>query len=183
MPQRGRIALFNRSYYEEVLVVRVHPEYLDAQQLPEHQIKDGTDKLWESRYHEINTMEQWWTNNNMLVLKFFLHVSKEEQKKRFLERIDDHEKHWSSTRATSANGGTGTSTCAPTSKCSPRRAQARAVVRDPGGQEMVRPRGRGGCDHEADQRAEVGVSENQRGRKGEAGGIAGEFDERKVSAF
>ncbi len=94
MPQRGRIALFNRSYYEEVLVVRVHPEFLDAQQLPEHQIKDGTDKLWESRYHEINTMEEWWTNNNMLVLKFFLHVSKEEQKKRFLERIDDHEKHW-----------------------------------------------------------------------------------------
>jgi len=94
MPARGRIALFNRSYYEETLVVRVHPEFLDAQRLPESQTAKGIDKLWESRYNEINTMERWWTNNNMLVLKFFLHVSREEQKKRFLERIDDPEKHW-----------------------------------------------------------------------------------------
>lgn len=94
MPQRGRIALFNRSYYEETLVVRVHPEYLDAQKLPEWQTKNGTDKLWEHRYDEINGMERWWTDNNMLVLKFFLHVSRDEQKKRFLERIDDPEKHW-----------------------------------------------------------------------------------------
>ena len=94
MPARGRIALFNRSYYEETLVVRVHPEYLDAQKLPEWQTKGGTDKLWQYRYDEINGMERWWTDNNMLVLKFFLHVSRDEQKKRFLERIDDPEKHW-----------------------------------------------------------------------------------------
>lgn len=91
LPNRGHIGIFNRSYYEEVLVVRVHPEFLDRQQLPP-QLK-GED-IWKRRYEEINNFEKYLTDNGMVVLKFFLNVSKEEQKKRFLERIEEPEKNW-----------------------------------------------------------------------------------------
>ncbi len=91
LPNRGHIGIFNRSYYEEVLVVRVHKEFLDRQQLPPH--LKGED-IWKRRYEEINNFEKYLTDNGMVVLKFFLHVSKEEQEKRFLERIEEPEKNW-----------------------------------------------------------------------------------------
>lgn len=93
LPPRGEIAIFNRSYYEEVLVVRVHPEFLDAQWLPPELRKDHK-KLWRARFDEINEFESMRKRNNILLLKFFLHVSKKEQRKRFLERLDDPEKNW-----------------------------------------------------------------------------------------
>ncbi|HEY9734600.1 MAG TPA: polyphosphate kinase 2 family protein [Drouetiella sp.] len=90
-PERGYIGIFNRSYYEEVLVTRVHPELLVKQNLP----PDLRDKnIYKRRYEEISSYEKYLVNNGILVLKFFLHVSKEEQRKRFLERIDLKEKHW-----------------------------------------------------------------------------------------
>jgi PPK2 family polyphosphate:nucleotide phosphotransferase len=91
IPEKGRIGIFNRSYYEEVLVVKVHPEMLENQHLPE--LKDP-EKLWRRRYEEINNFEKYLTRNGIIVLKFFLNVSKDEQKKRFLERIDKPEKNW-----------------------------------------------------------------------------------------
>jgi len=92
LPERGRIGIFNRSYYEEVLVVRVHPEFLARQRLPEG-LAEG-DKLWRHRFDAINALERHLTRSGTRVLKFFLHVSKEEQKKRFLERIDNPAKNW-----------------------------------------------------------------------------------------
>lgn len=92
LPERGRIGIFNRSYYEEVLVVRVHPEFLAAQQLPEV-LKTDKD-IWKRRFREINNFEEYLTNNGVTILKFFLNVSKAEQKRRFLERIDRPEKNW-----------------------------------------------------------------------------------------
>ncbi len=91
LPERGRIGIFNRSYYEEVLVVRVHPELLKAQRLP-----NGEDlkKLWKQRFEEINNFERYVASNGIIPLKFFLHVSKEEQKRRFLKRINTAEKNW-----------------------------------------------------------------------------------------
>lgn len=91
LPERGRIGIFNRSYYEEVLVVRVHPEFLAKQQLPP---RAKGRQIWKRRFEEINNFEKYLVNNGILVLKFFLHVSKEEQKRRFLERIDRPEKNW-----------------------------------------------------------------------------------------
>jgi PPK2 family polyphosphate:nucleotide phosphotransferase len=91
LPERGKIGIFNRSYYEEVLVVRVHPRVLRAQKLPEALI---TRHIWEHRYEDINAFEQYLTRNGVVVLKFFLHLSKKEQKKRFLERLEDSKKNW-----------------------------------------------------------------------------------------
>ncbi len=95
MPQRGRFGIFNRSYYEEVLVVKVHPEFLLAQNLPDIKSVDDVDNnFWENRYRQINDLEKHLVENGTIVLKFFLNVSKEEQKERFLERIDDPSKNW-----------------------------------------------------------------------------------------
>jgi len=91
MPERGRIGIFNRSHYEEVLVVRVHPEYLDYQKLPESQ---NPKKLFERRYESIRNMEKHWFENGTVIIKFWLNVSQKEQKKRFLDRIDDPEANW-----------------------------------------------------------------------------------------
>jgi PPK2 family polyphosphate:nucleotide phosphotransferase len=91
VPERGKIGIFNRSYYEEVLVVRVHPTLLQAQRLPDSSI---TKHIWEQRYDDINTFEHYLTRNGIVIRKFFLHVSKEEQKKRFLERLEDSKKNW-----------------------------------------------------------------------------------------
>lgn len=91
VPQRGRIGIFNRSYYEEVLVVRVHPTYLKAQKLPDCLI---TKHIWTERYEDINAFERYLTRNGVVIRKFFLHVSKKEQKKRFLERLEDSKKNW-----------------------------------------------------------------------------------------
>ncbi|NJL07704.1 MAG: polyphosphate kinase 2 family protein [Methylacidiphilales bacterium] len=91
LPERGRIGIFNRSYYEEVLVARVHPEVLARQKLPPELV---TDRIWEERFEDIRTFERYLARNGTVILKFFLHVSKAEQKQRFLERIDDPAKNW-----------------------------------------------------------------------------------------
>src|SRR5881392_1496092 len=91
LPNRGQIGIFNRSYYEELLVVRVHPQYLEKQKLPPQLI---TKKIWKERFGDIRNFEQYLTRNGVVVRKFFLHVSKEEQKRRFLLRIDDPSKNW-----------------------------------------------------------------------------------------
>jgi PPK2 family polyphosphate:nucleotide phosphotransferase len=91
LPERGRIGIFNRSYYEETLVVRVHPELLMKQKLPQELI---TKAIWEERYRDIRHFERYLTRNGVIVRKFFLNVSREEQKKRFLERLDNPAKNW-----------------------------------------------------------------------------------------
>jgi len=91
VPERGRIGIFNRSYYEETLVVRVHQNFLDGQKLPPDV---RTKDLWKRRFHDITNFERYLAHNGVLVLKFFLHVSKEEQRQRFLARIDDAGKNW-----------------------------------------------------------------------------------------
>jgi PPK2 family polyphosphate:nucleotide phosphotransferase len=91
VPERGKIGIFNRSYYEEVLVVRVHPNVLQNEKIPEKLI---TKKIWEERYEDINAFERYLSRNGIVVLKFFLHLSKKEQKKRFLSRLEDSEKNW-----------------------------------------------------------------------------------------
>ena len=91
LPERGRIGIHNRSYYEEVLVARVHPEILAAQQLPDER---RTPRIWKERFAQINDFERYLVENGTIPIKFFLHVSKEEQKRRFLARIDEPEKNW-----------------------------------------------------------------------------------------
>jgi len=90
-PARGKIGIFNRSYYEEVLVVRVHPEFLDMQRIPDSL---RGKHFWKQRYEDINAFERYLTRNGIAIRKFFLNVSKEEQKKRFLSRLDDSAKNW-----------------------------------------------------------------------------------------
>jgi PPK2 family polyphosphate:nucleotide phosphotransferase len=91
LPERGRIGIFNRSYYEEMIVVRVHPEFLAGQKLPQQLVGK---RIWKDRAADIRNVERYLTNNGVIVRKFFLNVSKNEQKKRFLERIDMPEKNW-----------------------------------------------------------------------------------------
>lgn len=99
MPERGRLGVFNRSYYEEVLVVRVHPEILtEYQQLPAELTTD-TEAVFESRFNEIRNFEQYATNNGIKVVKFFLNVSEEEQRSRLLARLDAPDKHWKFSQA------------------------------------------------------------------------------------
>jgi PPK2 family polyphosphate:nucleotide phosphotransferase len=92
LPERGRIGVFNRSYYEEVLIVRVHPEILRRQGLPEELRDDKT--IWKERYRSITNLERHLAGNGTRIIKFFLHLSKDEQRKRFLARIDDPDKNW-----------------------------------------------------------------------------------------
>jgi PPK2 family polyphosphate:nucleotide phosphotransferase len=91
LPERGRIGIFNRSYYEETLVVRVHPELLKSQKLPSELSKKD---IWNGRFKDIRNFESYLARNGVLILKFFLHLSKDEQKKRFLARLDDPNKNW-----------------------------------------------------------------------------------------
>lgn len=91
LPERGRIGIFNRSYYEETLVVRVHPEFLAGQKLPEECV---TKHIWDERFQDIRAFERYMHRNGTIVRKFFLHVSKEEQQKRFLARLDEPDKNW-----------------------------------------------------------------------------------------
>jgi len=95
LPERGRIGIFNRSYYEEVLIVRVHPDLVLRQRLPEiHSLQDINDEFWKKRYQQINRMEEHLVDNGTIILKFFLNVSRKEQKARFLDRINDPDKNW-----------------------------------------------------------------------------------------
>jgi PPK2 family polyphosphate:nucleotide phosphotransferase len=91
LPERGRIGIFNRSYYEEALVVRVHQKILDGQKLPPELI---TKNIWKERFRDMRTFERYLSNNGVIVRKFFLHVSRKEQKKRFLERLENPDKQW-----------------------------------------------------------------------------------------
>jgi PPK2 family polyphosphate:nucleotide phosphotransferase len=102
LPERGRIGIFNRSYYEEVLVVRVHPELLAKQKLPPERIDDD---IWKQRYKEIRGFERYLVHNGVAIRKFFLHLSRKEQKKRFLARIDDPAKNWKFSSADAAERG------------------------------------------------------------------------------
>ncbi|MBN1279850.1 MAG: polyphosphate kinase 2 family protein [Chlorobiaceae bacterium] len=97
LPERGRIGIFNRSYYEEVLIVRVHPEILLHQGIPEAHMNNGD--VWKERYRSINNLERHLHRNGTRILKFFLHLSREEQRRRFLERIDKPEKNWKFSKA------------------------------------------------------------------------------------
>jgi PPK2 family polyphosphate:nucleotide phosphotransferase len=92
LPERGRIGIFNRSYYEEVLIVRVHPEILRSQGLPDKLIDEKN--IWQGRYRSIVDLEKHLYRNGTRIIKFFLHLSKEEQRKRFIDRIDDPDKNW-----------------------------------------------------------------------------------------
>ena len=91
VPERGKIGIFNRSYYEEVLVVRVHPEFLEGQKLPPELV---TKRIWDERFQDIRHFERYLSRNGVVVRKFFLHVSRAEQKRRFLERLETPEKNW-----------------------------------------------------------------------------------------
>jgi PPK2 family polyphosphate:nucleotide phosphotransferase len=91
LPERGRIGIFNRSYYEEVLVVRVHPEFLAKEHLPQEL---NGKKIWKNRFEDISNLESYLTRNGTVIRKFFLKVSKEEQRRRFLARLDEPEKNW-----------------------------------------------------------------------------------------
>jgi PPK2 family polyphosphate:nucleotide phosphotransferase len=91
LPERGRIGVFNRSYYEEVLVVRVHPEFLEGQKLPQGLV---TEDIWKERFCDINAFERYATRQGIGILKFFLNVSRDEQRRRFLARLDEPEKNW-----------------------------------------------------------------------------------------
>jgi PPK2 family polyphosphate:nucleotide phosphotransferase len=91
LPERGRIGIFNRSYYEETLVTRVHPEFLALQKLP---VEPDPKRIWEERFEDIANFERYLSRNGIVVCKFFLHVSRKEQKRRFLERLDNPEKNW-----------------------------------------------------------------------------------------
>ena len=97
LPERGRIGIFNRSYYEEVLIARVHPEILRGEGLPEEYANDGS--IWQTRYQSILDLERHLDRNGTRIVKFFLHLSKDEQRKRFQERIDDPDKRWKISRA------------------------------------------------------------------------------------
>jgi len=91
LPERGRIGIFNRSYYEEVLVVRVHKELLEKERIPKHLV---TKDVWKERFEDINAFERYLTRNGIVILKFFLNLSRQEQKKRFLERLEMPAKNW-----------------------------------------------------------------------------------------
>ena len=102
LPERGRIGIFNRSYYEELIVVRVHPEFLERQKLPTELVGK---KIWKERASDICNVERYLSNNGVVIRKFFLNVSKKEQKKRFLERLDNPEKNWKFSAADMAERG------------------------------------------------------------------------------
>jgi PPK2 family polyphosphate:nucleotide phosphotransferase len=102
LPERGRIGIFNRSYYEETLVVRVHPELLAKQKIPPQLM---TKNIWEERYEDIRNVERYLARNGVVIRKFFLHVSAGEQKKRFLERLDNSAKNWKFSSADSRERG------------------------------------------------------------------------------
>ena len=108
LPERGRIGTINRSYYEEVLILRVHPELLHAEALAEP--PDNDHAFWQHRYRSIRDLERHLHANGTRVVKFFLHLSKEEQRKRFLERIDEPDKNWKFSAQTSRKGASGTIT-------------------------------------------------------------------------
>ena len=166
LPERGRIGIFNRSYYEDVLVVKVHPELI-GRQLPRKKEKLGK-KFWEQRYEDINAFERHLVRNGTVILKFFLNVSKEEQKARFLERLSRPEKHWKFSSADLAERGFWDdymdayedALAATSTKWAPWHV-------DPGGQQMDHAGRRGGHCHDGHSRSRPQVPRSER-RAGEA---------------
>ena len=120
LPERGRIGIFNRSYYEEVLIVRVHPEILRSEAIPDTPHHDK--EVWHDRYRSIVDLEKHLHRNGTRIIKFFLHLSKEEQRKRFLARIDEPEKNWKFSAADIAERDSGSSTSTPMRNASVRQA-------------------------------------------------------------
>ena len=145
LPNRGHIGIFNRSYYEEVLVVRVHQELLEKQKLPPELV---TKHIWEERFEDIRNFEQYLARNGVVVLKFFLHLSKKEQKRRFLERLENPDKHWKFSTADMAERAVLGSIHGGLRRHDPAyRDSVRAVARGARGQQMVHAGGGGGGDH------------------------------------
>ena len=123
LPERGRIGIFNRSYYEEVLIARVHPEILRNEDVPDG--KPHGKGIWDHRYRSILDLERHLSRNGTRIIKFYLHLSKEEQRKRFLERIDRPEKNWKFSAADIESGATGSSIWQPMRRASLQPAPAR----------------------------------------------------------
>jgi PPK2 family polyphosphate:nucleotide phosphotransferase len=137
LPERGRIGIFNRSYYEEVLVVRVHPEVLRRQRLPPRSVGK---RIWDERLADIAHFEDYLTRQGTILLKFFLHVSREEQKKRFMARLDKPRKHWKFSSADIRERGFWGRLHARLRGSDPRhRDAASTLVRRPRGQQVVHP--------------------------------------------
>ena len=165
LPERGRIGIFNRSYYEETLVVRVHPEFLAKQTLPPELV--GKD-IWKNRFQDIRSFERYLGRNGIVIRKFFLHVSKEEQKRRFLERLENPEKNWKfSANDIKERAFWDDYMAAYEDMIRQTASQGRAVVRGARGQQVVHPRGGG---RRGDRRAVLARPALPEGRRGEAEG-------------
>jgi len=160
LPERGRIGIFNRSYYEEVLVVRVHPELLQRQQIPGELV---TKRIWQERYEDINAVERYLARNGYVIRKFFLHLSKKEQAKRFEKRLDEPDKQWKFSLGDLHEPGRMEGLRRGVrGHDSSHRHVPRALGRRPGQQEMVRPVGRGRNRHRRARGVESGVPESDR---------------------
>ena len=160
LPERGRIGIFNRSYYEETLVVRVHPEYLGSQKLPEGLV---TPSIWRERFQDINAFERYLARNGFVIRKFFLNVSRAEQRRRFLERLDRPDKNWKFAMGDLAAAGALARLHGGLRGHHPQHGDAaRAVGGHPGGRQEVRAdRGRGGGDRRP-ERARSAVPDARR---------------------
>ncbi len=146
LPNRGHIGIFNRSYYEETLVVRVHPGI--PGQAEDSRRRWSTKNIWEERFEDIRNFEQYLAHNGVVVRKFFLHLSKKEQKRRFLERIDNPDKNWKFSASDAAErGALGRVHGGLRGHDPPHRHRGSAVVCRAGGQQMVHARGGGGGGH------------------------------------
>ena len=169
LPERGRIGIFNRSHYEEVLVVRVHPEMLARQRLPQELA--GKD-IWDERFKSIRAFERHLARNGVLVLKFFLHVSKEEQRKRFLARLEEPAKRWKFEMGDVAERKLWDKYMHAYEEAIRADQPARgALVRRAGGQQVVRAARRGGGDGRGDGRPEARISQGRgRGAEGARAG-------------
>ena len=147
LPERGRIGIFNRSYYEETLVVRVHPKALDTQKLPPALV---TKRIWKERFEDIRAFERYATRNGIAIRKFFLHVSQKEQKRRFLRRLDLKSKNWKFSAADAKEREHWRDYMRAYEKSSGIPAPKMAVVRRAGQSQMVHaPRGGGSGDRRA----------------------------------
>ncbi len=161
LPERGRIGIFNRSYYEECLVVRVHPEILGKQKIPKKLV---TENIWRERFEDISAMERYLARNGTVILKFFLNISREEQRERFLARLEEPAKNWKFSLADIAERELWAKyQAAYQDMIRHTSAQAGAVACGAGRPQMVRPR-RDRLDHR--QRARQAGSAFPRGRQG-----------------
>ena len=183
LPERGRIGIFNRSYYEECLVVRVHPEILAKQKIPPKLV---TKDIWRDRFEDISAMERYLARNGTVILKFFLNVSKEEQRERFLERLEDPAKNWKFSLADIGERKLWDKyQAAYQDLIRHTSTQARALAHRAGRPQMVRPRGDRLGDRQRARQARPAFPESRQGRpqriqagpRGAAGGGEGRDEE------